>query len=68
MDTIKDLKEAIKDLPEDMVIGGLGHFGEYLRCYGYSVEKTHRYSFSLKQKDEFEIFAISIENAGEEPD
>jgi hypothetical protein len=65
--TIKDLKEAIADLPDDMLVGDSGHFGEFLECYGFStyeVRKSRRSPFD----ERFLIFKIDLESAGEEPD
>ena len=62
---IKELKEIIKELPDDMEIGGSGHFGEFLECW--DVVKT-TVSKSRLSGDKKEILCISIEDAGEEPD
>lgn len=65
--TIKDLKEIIKDLPDDMLVGGSGHFGEYLECYYVEVKTVYpKWSFDEKGKQE-EILSIDIEDPGEEP-
>jgi len=65
--TIKDLKEAIKDLPDDMLVGNTGHFGEYLECWSVGTKKTYN---RRRYKDDvyFDILEISIESAGDEPD
>lgn len=63
MKTIKDLKEIIKDLPDDVLIGGVGHFGEYLECYNLEVSDVYKYS----KKSKITILNIEIEDAGEEP-
>jgi hypothetical protein len=63
--TIKDLKKQIELLPDDMKVGGIGHFGEYLECFDASVD----YVFKSLFTDERElIYCLSIESAGEEPD
>jgi hypothetical protein len=67
MATIKELKEAIKDLPDEMLIGSSGHYGEFLDCYGFSVIEVTKYAF-FDDGEKFKIFSISIEDAGEEPD
>lgn len=56
--TIKELKEIIKDLDDDMEIGGTGHFGEFLQCYDAEVTTVSGFTF----------LNISIESAGEDPD
>jgi hypothetical protein len=38
MVTVKDLKEKIKNLDDNTLIGSSGHFGEFLECY--SVDLT----------------------------
>jgi hypothetical protein len=63
--TVKDLKDKIKELPDDMKIGGSGHFGEYLECWGITVSTVAKRRFSA---DREEILCISIEDAGDEPD
>ena len=78
MMTIKELKEKIKDLPDDMLIGNTGHFGEYLECTEVNVHTAHfkqegnklvgwyfDFGIPLIKK---EIFCICIEDKGEEPD
>jgi hypothetical protein len=57
--TIKDLREAIKGLDDNIKIGSTGHFGELLEC------------LSIKTETLWEgktILCISIEDPGEEPD
>lgn len=61
MTTIKDLKELVKDLPDDMPVGGSGHFGEYLDFYKGYVRTVYNNSRPL------DIFCISIKDRGEEP-
>jgi hypothetical protein len=63
--TIKDLKETIKDLPDDMLIGGSGHYGELLDCYGTSVTNVWK---RLGKTEQETIFCVAIENPGPEPD
>lgn len=63
--TIKELKKIIQDLPDDMKIGGSGHFGEFLECYSISVIEVRE---NRKTNERKPILSISIEDAGEEPD
>lgn len=65
MKTIKDLKKAIEHLDDDMVIGASGHFGEFLECYWFNVQKVSKSRSDSKKET---IFAISMQDAGEEPD
>lgn len=65
MTTIKELKEKIKDLPDDMEVGGSGHFGEFLECWDITVTTTKK---NLSSNEHKKILCISIENPGEEPD
>ena len=47
--TIKELKEIIKDLPDDMLVGSSGHFGEYLQCFYVLVDEvTEEHSYIKK--------------------
>lgn len=59
------LKLAISNLPDDMLVGGSGHYGEYLEVYDIRRDKVHTSTFGSNQVD---IFIIDIEDAGEEPD
>ncbi len=63
--TIKKLKEAIKDLPEDMPVGGSGHYGEYLETFSAEALPVRD---NLSNKNSFIAFILSIEDAGPEPD
>ena len=63
--TIKELKEKIIELPDDMEIGGYGHFGEYLECWDITTTTVTKGRFGNDKK---EILCISIEDAGDEPD
>jgi hypothetical protein len=63
--TIKELKEKIMFLNDDMEVGGSGHFGEFLECWEAKVRTVNR---SIRNHEKKEIFFISIENYGDEPD
>lgn len=60
--TVGILKEIIKDLPDDMIIGGSGHFGEFLEAWYIDKKRVNKDGKSV------EILCISMESAGEEPD
>ena len=62
---IKELKEKLIDLDDDMKVGGSGHFGEFLECWDAEVTTVSKGRFSDEKEA---IFAISIEDAGDEPD
>lgn len=63
--TVKELKEKIMFLDDDMKVGGFGHFGEFLDCWGAGVTTVTKGRFSTEKE---KIFSISIEDAGDEPD
>lgn len=72
---IKELKELISDLPDDMLVGNSGHYGEYLEvvsAYKSAVRvstKGPRYSYFTECSYETKpIFIISTEDPGDEPD
>ena len=66
--TIKDLKRIIENLPDDMKIGGSGHFGEFLSCLEMRVESVYKTRNTFNKISEKEdILLINIESAGEEP-
>ncbi len=63
--TIKELKDIIKELPDDMKVGGSGHFGEYLECWDITITTVSKGRFGdIKEQ----ILCVSIEDAGDEPD
>lgn len=67
--TIKELKDIIKELPDDMKVGGSGHFGEYLECWDITTTTVTttvskgRFGYIKEQ-----ILCVSIESAGDVPD
>lgn len=62
--TIKELKEKIMFLDDDMKVGGSGHFGEYLECWDAEATTVTK---SRTDGEKEVIFSITIEDAGEEP-
>lgn len=56
--TIAELKEEIKNLPDDMLVGSTGHCGEFLQVLHTMIKKP--------TDIDTEIFRISIEEAGED--
>jgi len=65
--TVKDLKEKIQFLDDNMLIGGSGHFGELLEVYDIEVRTVSKKRFS-NENDTETILCISMESAGDEPD
>lgn len=63
--TIKELKEKIAFLDDDMKVGGSGHFGEFLECWDAEVRTVTK---SMMDSEKEVIFSISIEDAGDAPD
>lgn len=55
---VKDLKEKIMSLDDNMKVGSTGHFGEFLECENVEVRNCEGEN----------ILCITIEYAGEEPD
>lgn len=68
MNTIKDLKKIIENLPDNMLIGSSGHYGEYLECYNISINKVNKDLFNNRAANTIEILNIEIESPGPEPD
>jgi len=64
---IKELKQIIKDLPDDMKVGSSGHMGEFLDCYGFVVENVKKSYWSSFDGEDEDILSITLESAGEEP-
>lgn len=61
---IKTLKEIIKDLPDEMRVGGIGHYGEFLEGKEIVVYPMLERKGRKKEK----ILSIKIEWEGEEPE
>lgn len=62
---IAELKKEIADLPDDMLVGGSGYYGEYLKVNSVYKRKV---SSKVGSSDEIDCLTINIEDAGEEPD
>jgi len=72
--TIKDLKELIKELPDDLPIGSVGHFGEFLPMskYDFTISKTNpnkkgQTGWRNVIQDQISIFDINSPDKGESP-
>ena len=65
MKTVGQLREFLKDLPDDMEVGGWDDFYERLECWGFSVETV---IFSNTQKVKMVVFDIEETIRWEEPD
>lgn len=63
---IKQIKEKIKDLPDDMLVCGRGHYGEILPIFFVHVTEVGEGHFGEGKK--CQACVISIEDAGPEPD
>lgn len=57
--TIKDLKEKIAFIDDNMRIGGSGHFGEFLECVDIEVRTVTK---SMFNPDTETILCITIES------
>ena len=64
---IKELKDIIKDLPDDMEIGGSGHCCEFLDCFSVHVTSVSIYDKRNKKIGEKEILNIDMEQSGPYP-
>lgn len=62
---IKELKEAIKDLPDDMVVCGQGYYSQPLDIYDIRSGKLQPNS---DRKNDFRGCIIDMESKGEEPE
>lgn len=68
--TVGKLKEKIKDLPDDLPVGKIGHFGEALLCEDYDIRVGHGY-FDLTFCDDLidiKMLVIEIPDRGTEPE
>lgn len=72
--TVGKLKAELSKYPDDMVVGGNGHFGEYLQIYDvYKTNTSFQRSWGHEKPfgkfgDQIPMVYISIEDAGEPPD
>jgi hypothetical protein len=66
--TVKELKEKLEGLDPDMKVGGRGHFGEFLQTWEARVTEASVGGGLYREGVKEEIFYISIEDAGPEPD
>jgi len=64
---VKQLKAIMKELPDDMVVGGSGHYGELLEVNYVHVTGVRNDVFGGRANAQT-ILCIDIEDAGEEPD
>ena len=65
--TIKDLKEIIQNLPDDMLVGRSGYMGEYLKCYDAYVSTVTLLPFKSADNN-IKILDLNMETMGEEPE
>lgn len=63
--TVAELRKFIENLPDDMEVGGSGHFGEKLECWSISTESVSLGRFQPKSET---ILCISIESPGPDPE
>lgn len=64
---IKELKDIIKDLPDDMEVGGSGHYCEFLDCFSVQIASVSIYDKRNKKIGEKEILNIDMEQSGPDP-
>jgi hypothetical protein len=65
INTVGELKAALAGVPDHILVGGSGHFGEKLEMSIGRVEEMRKaYNNSLK----ISVLEFYIEDAGEEPD
>lgn len=63
--TVKELKEKIWYLDDNIKVGACGYFGEYLECFNAELETVFKDSNSNEKEV---IFSITIESKGNEPE
>lgn len=64
---VGELKQALDGLPDDTLVGGSGHYGEYLEV-NYTQCGFVSMDWQKFNEKKVPIFIISIMDAGEEPD
>ena len=67
---VKELKKIIKNLPDDMEVGGRGHFNEFLEILSVEVTKIDKDSpfYGVNKTSEVDILYIDIEDMGPDPE
>ena len=69
MITVARLKKIIKNLPPEMKVGGVGHFGEFIEVDWVKTREVDMRSHSGNNANQNEIILwISIPDAGPEPE
>ena len=63
---VKELINKLKKYPEDTLVGGTGHFGEYLELEEVWMGDTLNENNGVPGRTK--IVCIMIEDAGKEPD
>lgn len=68
--TVKEMKEAIADLDDDMIISGSGHFGETLCIEIEGVKKLTLDGSGIRWQDNKKVdaFVLNCQDAGPDPD
>jgi len=66
--TVKELKEKLEGLDPDMKVGGVGHFGEFLKTFHAGVTESNIGGNLYNEGKREKIFSVMIEDAGPEPD
>jgi len=61
--TVKELKQKIESLADEMKVCGSGHFGELLEVINAEVEEV----FVTGSIEKEMVFCVRIEHPGEEP-
>ena len=61
---VKELREALVEVPDDVLVCGKDHYGEPLDVDWAGVEKMHPYMIEKP----FNAFVIDMEYSGKEPE
>ena len=71
--TVKDLKKILSSLSDDMLIGRVGHFGEYLAMDKFDTYISNAYitpngSWRQDCREDIKILNLQTPNLGPDPD
>ena len=66
----KELKELLKDVDDDTIVCGIGHFGETLRIEveGLTDATLDDYGTYWRENKPVKVFSLYCQDAGPDPD
>ena len=68
--TAKELKELLKDVEDDTIVCGIGHFGETLQieAEGLSKATLDDSKYTWRDNKKVDVFVLTCQDSGPDPD